>query len=212
MASALSRGSASHASSVLLAPETYFRTANAEVRQFDALIALETLVALAGNSCPSERELICEALDRIASGRPLGAKGIYRGLHDALAAEFVRNGPLFRITNNATDWVFVDHPSLGKGVRARYRISEGLVELRINKAYPQPHLQLPAPGLAGMRRIAKNTETHFKLPPLAVSAGARANEPTASDLVLIRAAMQRLVEWWELVSPTSNEATAQGRQ
>lgn len=202
VAGAVERGDATHALSVLVAPEKYFAGANTEVRQFDALLALEEIVELAEKAESRERGLIVETLGRIASGRPLGAKGLHRGIHDALAAEFSRRDSPLRITNNATDWVFVDHPALDKGLRARYRISEGVVELRVNKSYGLPHTSLPKPT-GGLRQVSKNTETHFKLPPLSVTPGARKDSPSEPDVRAIADAMEGLVRWWVESRPSA---------
>ena len=196
--SALARGDAEHVQSILLAPASYFGGANPEMHKFNIHMSLEELVQLAKAQAGGETALINEALERIATGRPLGAKGLYRNLHDALFAEFEASGSMLTITNRATDWVFVAHPSFEKGVRARYRISEGLVELRISKHFRLPHSELPVPGLADCRRVLAGTETLYKLQHLRVSNGARANTPTDEDVALITSSLLRLVKWWNL--------------
>ncbi|MEX2374103.1 MAG: hypothetical protein WD942_00750 [Dehalococcoidia bacterium] len=54
--------------------------------------------------------------------------------HAAIAAECERRQNGFRITNNATDWVFFDHPHRVSGLTIRYRIGKGLRSWRSSRS------------------------------------------------------------------------------
>lgn len=117
-------------------------------------------------------------------------------MHDGLAAEFARSGAPFRLTNHATDWVFLDHPACGKGVRCRYRIRGGHAELRLNKKFPADH-SLPGVMLpAFVERIPAGMETVYRFRGLRVSESAKRGAPSEADVREIAAALGRLTEWW----------------
>lgn len=124
--------------SLLMAPKAYLAGANPEARFFDLTLALEDVVAAAarcsGQDCP-HTGVLARTCERVSAGGVLGAKGLHPNLYEVIAEECERRKSGFRITNNATDWIFFDHPQRVKGVEIRYRIAEGLVELAITPAF-----------------------------------------------------------------------------
>jgi len=207
-ARALAEGNAKRVRTVLLAPRLYFASANVEASRFDVLLALEDIVVWAGAEGAEVALPIRNALIRLANGRPLGAKGLYRNLHASLASESEHRQLQFRITNNATDWVFLDHPVAGKGVRFRYRISSGIAELRLNKSFPGDHA---LPGIllpTFITRLSKGTETVFRHSQLRVATSARSGDPSQADVSAIVTAFYELAKWWgvreDMGSPQMN--------
>lgn len=169
----MERGAADTALCMLVAPTAYFKSGNVELHQFDVKLPLEDLARWARADMRAEAALLDETLSRIAAGRTLGAKGLYHGIHDGLPRHFSASGSELRITNRATDWVFVAHPSLVKGVRGRYRISSAIAELRISRYFALSHDRLPTLLPANIGRVSAGSETLFRRRNLVVSADAR---------------------------------------
>jgi hypothetical protein len=174
---------------VLVAPREYFKSANADIHHFEFKLPFEQILEWADCS------LIRETLDRLAGKRPLGAKGLFRNLHEALARGLQANGLPFRITNKATDWVFLDHPACGKGVRLRYRIRDGIAELRLNRSFGKVQISGAAVPPFITRRAA-GSETIFRHNKLRVSDAARLGSPTDNDIGAICSALNEITEWW----------------
>src|SRR5690606_19149287 len=106
-ARALAEAGAAAVRTVLLAPQQYLRAANPEARKFDVRLPLEEVIEAArACGCDEDADVLAGAVQRVAEGSALGAKGLYPTVHAAIAAECERRGQGFRVTNNATDWVF----------------------------------------------------------------------------------------------------------
>jgi hypothetical protein len=195
-ARALAAGRADRATTVLLAPTSYFEGANVEARHFDLSVSLEEVLPWISDCDAPGAVLIREALDRLAAGQPLGGKGLFRSMHDAIAREIDARALPFRVTNHATDWVFLDHPAAGKGVRFRYRIREGVAELRLDKSFSGAHTLPGVTRPAYVVHLPRNTETVYRHSGLRVSDRTRAGTATDADVGAIVAALDELARWW----------------
>src|SRR5690606_2044188 len=135
-ARALAEAGAAAVRTVLLAPQQYLRAANPEARKFDVRLPLEEVIEAArACGCDQDADVLAGAVQRVAAGGALGSKGLYPTVHAAIAAECERRGQGFRITNNATDWVSLTHPTCPVGMRFRYRIKDRIAEIVLIPAF-----------------------------------------------------------------------------
>lgn len=187
---------ADRTTTLLLAPKAYLDGANVEARHFDVCVSLEEVLPWVADCDARGAVLIREALGRLAQGEPLGGKGLFRGIHDAIAREIEARALPFRVTNHATDWVFLDHPAAGKGVRFRYRIGEGVAELRLNKSFIGTHTLPGVTRPAFVVHLSRNAETVYRHSDLRVSNRARAGTATDEEIGAIVSALDELARWW----------------
>lgn len=183
---------------VLIAPERYLSNPNPQVQYFDARISVEVLSATAGRheSVPLRVRTLLRALAvRAADGRPLGAKGLFPELHGMLHDELLRRGSMIRISNRPTDWVFLRHPSLPNGSLLRYRIREGVAELRFRGKSVSAIQALLAVSAVERKPIIRGIELCFQ-DHLIVSAAARKGAVTEGDIDVIATALEQLVTWF----------------
>jgi hypothetical protein len=192
---AIQTGQATHVSTALVAPAAYLANGNVQINEFDYSISLEEFVGWTEQLAAPESLYLRASLERVLEGKPLGAKGLYRGVHDLLSDELDRRTDGFRVTNNATNWVFIDHPQLGQGVRLRYRIRDSIAEIRLNKSFGSTERIAP-PQSADIACLRRGTETLFRHRPVPVSAEAKHGAPTSMDITLIADVLEHLVKWW----------------
>ena len=202
----MAQGAADHVTTVLIAPATYSAGGHAEARRFDVSIALEEILAWATASGAPGSALLRDALDRLAGGRPLGAKGLFPALHTALDAEIARRHLPFYVDNASTDWVFADGPSFGTGVRLRYRIKKGHAEVRLRREYRGDHALPGVKRPAYIRRVPANSETNYRHAGLRVTAATCAGNPTSADVEAIASALTDLADWWARRGPDAAQA------
>lgn len=198
-ARALAESGAAAVRTVLLAPQQYLRAANPEARKFDVWLPLEEVIEAARlRGCNQEAEVLAGAVQRVAEGGALGSKGLYPTVHAAIAAECERRGQGFRITNNATDWVFLTHPTCQVGMRFRYRIKDRIAEIVFFPAFKGDREALLARVAPPFGPDRSGGDRFVRLPPLNTTADAE--EFSDADAALVADALERLLEWWGSVS------------
>lgn len=189
-------GAVQRAIAVLSAPRSYIAASHAETRQFEVSIALEDILPWVQADDPRDGAALGEALRRAADAEPLGAKGLFPDAHTAVFHELSRRGLPFELTNHPTDWAFLRYPAAGAGTRFRYRIREGVVELRLNRSYPGdpslPGVHLPS----YIERLRRGTETIYRHRGVRLSPEARAGRLSATDVTTVAAALSDLAAWW----------------
>jgi hypothetical protein len=214
-ANTLSQRPGMRALTLLVAPGSYLSTANPEARHFNFRVSLEDVASWASDtlneSCVHELGTVREAIQRVAAGGPLGAKGLFHDLHLALAVECERRSNGLSITNRPTDWVFFDHPILRTGMEIHYRISDAISEIALTKVFrferstvqswvfPPFHWHL-AGGSAFIRRL-----------DISVSRDARAGRASERDVSHIVDSLEALVRWWEQWAAGTVAAALEGR-
>lgn len=191
----IAKAEAATVRTVLLAPEHYLRAANPEATWFEVHLSLEDLVHNARTvGTRPEVEILETILRRVHEGGALGAKGLFPCVHAAIAAECERRGNGFRITNNATDWVFFDHPLRVRGVEIRYRIADKTAELAFTTAFRGDRdavLSRARPPLT----TAESGSYKFVRAPRLITVG---NKDTFSDADAAQVVdvLERLIAWW----------------
>jgi hypothetical protein len=203
---AVLRGDYQAVVTVLVAPRDYLAVANPESRHFDFALPLESFVNW-DNARSNNLRVVRDALDRLASGRPLGAKGLFQTLHFALASECARRKNGIVIRNNATDWVSLRYAECPTGMRLNYRIRQGVAEIRILKSYRGDRTLLEGANDARVSTVKSGGELFLKYQTLAVSNAARNGTPLDDDIVAIVDAFEYLREWWtrHVSDTTSND-------
>jgi len=198
-ARALAEAGAATVRTVLLAPQQYLRAANPEARKFDVRLPLEEVIEAArACGCSQEAEVLAGAVRRVAEGGALGSKGLYPTVHAAIAAECERRGRGFRVTNNATDWVFLTHPTCTVGTELRYRIKDRIAEIAFTAAFKGDREALLARATPPFMTDKSGSHRFVRMPPLNTTADA--DEFSDADAALVADALERLIQWWGSVS------------
>ena len=189
-------GTAASVRTVLLAPAHYLQAANPEAMEFEVRISLEDLVAAAVRAQPDHEHvlLLRLTLKRVQEGGALGAKGLHMTTHTAIAAECDRRDNGFRITNNATDWVFFDHPERVTGLTIRYRISKGIAELALKPGLKDDRDRLVSGLVPPFLTAASGGYKFVRVPELNTSR--EKGTFTPSDAEKVADALERLMGWW----------------
>jgi hypothetical protein len=180
---------------VLMAPAAYLSSANPEAAKFDHHVPLEFVLE---NSSPDDPgvELISAALGRIAEGAPLGAKGLFPGLHHALQAACERRQNRLSVRNKATEWITLKGNHWPVGVNLNYRIRSGVAEIRVLSSYKGPRDALLGADNALLRAVQSGGELFLKHKALHVSDATKSGIADRDDLEAIVTAMEDLQDWW----------------
>jgi hypothetical protein len=196
---------------ILAAPRGYLAAANPESWHFGCKLALEDVLqwmADSGVDVDVALEKAREGLRRAVTGVALGAKGLFPSVHALLAEELTHRGSDLRITNNATDWIFLIHPSCPVGVEIRYRIRHNIPELAFTPAF-QGKLAGVLAACASPLKHSESGSYRFVRSATGpvVSEGASAGRPGAADATAIADSLERLVRWWiEVGAPAGDVA------
>lgn len=198
-ARAVAEAGTASARTVLLAPDSYLRAANPEARKFDVRLSLEEVIE-AARVCGRDQEadILAGALRRVAEGGALGSKGLYPTVHAAIAAECERRGHGFRVTNNATDWVFLTHPSCTVGMELRYRIKDRIAEIAFTNVFKGDREVLLARAAPPLVAAESRSYRFVRVPTLETTTDKDAFSD--ADAALVVDAMERLIRWWGGVS------------
>ncbi|HEY8483962.1 MAG TPA: hypothetical protein VIL13_05070 [Longimicrobiales bacterium] len=184
---------------VLLAPQQYLRAANPEAHKFDIRLPLEEVIEAASIcGCHEEADILAGAVERVAEGGALGSKGLYPTVYAAIAAECERRDNGLRITNKATDWVFLTHPSRPVGMELRYRIGERIAEIAFTNVFKGDREALLARVTPPLVTAKSGSYCFVRTPTLNTTEDKEAF--SEADAAIVVDALQQLIEWWRGVS------------
>lgn len=187
------------ATTVLLAPSKYLQMAPPEAQYFAYHLPLELAVSWFSDDQRTtlrSAALFRALIERANDGRPLGAKGLFPELHYALGAELSRRANGISITNRPTDWVFMEHRSaLPAGAKLRYRIRDGIAELRFRGRAASNLSELMARAHPPLTTAVHKNETSFGV-RVTVSREGRSGAPTAADVANVALALEELLSWF----------------
>lgn len=144
--------------------------------------------------------IIEDAVSRLESGKPLGAKGLYKDLHLGVTEEFERRKSGLYIHNNSTNWIYVrvKRPNnFPTGVWIGYRIKKAIAEIRITKHFTGNRDALKKKCQPSLQPLPSGTQLFLRLPILDVSDHAKNGEGSESDIKKIVDACEWLADWWK---------------
>lgn len=177
------------------------RAANPEAHKFDVRLPLEELIEAASmRGCHEEADILAGALERVTEGGTLGNKGLYPTVHAAIAAECERRDNGLRITNKATDWVFLTHPSRPVGMELRYRIGERIAEIALTNSFKGDREALLARATPPLVTAKSGSYCFVRTSTLNTTADKEVF--SEADAVIVVDALEQLLEWWRGVSNT----------
>ncbi len=184
----------------LIAPDAYLKATNPEAIWFDFRVPLEDFVAACTPAAPADAVAVMrDAVARLSVGAALGARGLFSEIYNAVARECEVRGNELRILNRPTAWMSLKHPTLPTGVNLNYRIPAAVAELRVLSSFGGDRARLVRPVGAG-EVVRSGGEVFLRLPPLTLTEGARRGHPTASDVIEVVNAFEKLLKWWSRVS------------
>ena len=190
------------ARSVLVAPRSYLRVANPEVRFFDAQLAIEDMsewgaAAPADNRIAACLSFLREAVRRVNEQQALGAKGLYPDLHAAIQAECDRRQNGLTVSGKATDWVFLEHPARESGITIRYRIKDAVSELALKPPFRGDRDLALGACRSPFSTASSGTFKFVRAPVGALSANARCGKCSADEVCRIVESLEALMDWWQ---------------
>ncbi len=185
----------------LLAPAGYLTAANTEAAWFNIRVSIEEVIEAAERVVPAGNDAVATLKSLVArydEGGPLGSKGLYPTIHQSISESCERRCNELRVNNNATDWVFFDHPARVPGLEIRYRIKARLVELAFTSSF-KGDVERLLQRLEHPLTFARSGRTHFvRLPELdAIEAGR--SEMKVEEAEAIAQALEYLMNWWVTV-------------
>lgn len=156
---------------VLLAPRQYLRAANPEAREVDVWLPLEEVVEAAWQH-----------------GRELDAAVL------AGPVQPITEGGALRVTNNATDWVFLTHPTCTVGMELRYRIRERIGEIAFTNVFKGDREVFLARATPPLVAVESRSYRFVRMPTLNTTSDKEAFSD--ADAAIVVDALEELIRWW----------------